>query len=172
MEWARMLAYITGTVDQELLLCNEYLATENRILKAQLKGLSFLKTSSAAEILAFQTAGDYRLRHANDHQYPRSFRPRIRSEPRDGTAGKHRSPPTSGGPEAGKSVASSARPRVLGLPFPPVATLEGRPCHRQARDGRRLAPPGVSPVLEMEIVPRKAGSPANLEENTRTHPTN
>ena len=33
-----MLAYITGTVDQELLLRNEYLATENRILKAQLKG--------------------------------------------------------------------------------------------------------------------------------------
>ena len=38
MDWARMLAYITGTVDQELLLRNEYLATENRILKAQLKG--------------------------------------------------------------------------------------------------------------------------------------
>ncbi len=27
MEWARILAYITGTVDQELLLRNEYLAT-------------------------------------------------------------------------------------------------------------------------------------------------
>ncbi len=38
MDWARMLTYITGTVDQELLLRNEYLATENRILKAQLKG--------------------------------------------------------------------------------------------------------------------------------------
>ena len=35
MEWARLLAYITGTVDQELLLRNEYLAAENRILKAQ-----------------------------------------------------------------------------------------------------------------------------------------
>ena len=33
-----MLAYITGTVDQELLLRNEYLATENRILRAQVKG--------------------------------------------------------------------------------------------------------------------------------------
>jgi hypothetical protein len=32
MDWARVLAYITGTVDQELLLRNEYLATENRIL--------------------------------------------------------------------------------------------------------------------------------------------
>src|SRR6267378_8702347 len=38
MDWKTLLAYITGTVDQELLLCNEYLATENRILRNQLKG--------------------------------------------------------------------------------------------------------------------------------------
>jgi len=38
MIWARMLAYITGTVDQELLLKNEYLAAESRILRAQIKG--------------------------------------------------------------------------------------------------------------------------------------
>ena len=37
MDWARMLAYITGTVEQELLLRNEYLVAENRILKDQLK---------------------------------------------------------------------------------------------------------------------------------------
>jgi len=37
MDWTRMLAYITGTVDQQLLLRNEYLVAENRILKAQLK---------------------------------------------------------------------------------------------------------------------------------------
>jgi len=37
MDWARTQAYITWTVDQKLLLRNEYLATENRILKAQLK---------------------------------------------------------------------------------------------------------------------------------------
>ena len=37
MDWVRVLAYITGTVDQELLLRNEYLAAENRILKAQIK---------------------------------------------------------------------------------------------------------------------------------------
>jgi len=37
MDWARILAYITGTVDEELLLRNEYLAAENRILKAQIK---------------------------------------------------------------------------------------------------------------------------------------
>ena len=37
MDWARMLAYVAGTVDQELLKRNEYLAAENRIIKAQLK---------------------------------------------------------------------------------------------------------------------------------------
>jgi hypothetical protein len=53
MEWARMLAYITGTVDQELLLRNEYLATENRILRAQIKGrllLSDTEKKMLAEI--------------------------------------------------------------------------------------------------------------------------
>ena len=45
MDWARVLAYVTGTVDQELLAQNEYLAAENRILKAQLKGR--LKLSDA-----------------------------------------------------------------------------------------------------------------------------
>jgi putative transposase len=36
MDWTRILAYITGSVDQELLLRNEYLAAENRILRAKL----------------------------------------------------------------------------------------------------------------------------------------
>ena len=34
MDWARILAYVTGVVDQELLARIEYLAAENRILKA------------------------------------------------------------------------------------------------------------------------------------------
>src|SRR6266851_7021238 len=38
MDWARILTYATGTVDQELLARNEYLAAENRILKVQLRG--------------------------------------------------------------------------------------------------------------------------------------
>ena len=38
MDWARILAYVMGTVDQELLARNEYLVAENRILKAELKG--------------------------------------------------------------------------------------------------------------------------------------
>jgi len=38
MLWARLLAYVTGTINQELLLRNEYLAAENRILRGQIKG--------------------------------------------------------------------------------------------------------------------------------------
>ncbi len=38
MDWKQMLAYISGSVDEELLLRNEYLVTENRILRAQIKG--------------------------------------------------------------------------------------------------------------------------------------
>src|SRR5262245_42434061 len=45
MDWARILAFVTGMVDQELLTRNEYLAAENRTLKAQLKGR--LKLSDA-----------------------------------------------------------------------------------------------------------------------------
>jgi transposase InsO family protein len=38
MDWKILLAYITGSVDQALLLRNEYLVTENRILRNQLTG--------------------------------------------------------------------------------------------------------------------------------------
>jgi transposase len=38
MEWKHLLAYITGSVDEELLLRNEYLVTENRILRQQITG--------------------------------------------------------------------------------------------------------------------------------------
>jgi len=39
VDWKRLLANISGTVDQELLLGNEYLVTENRIIRNQLKCL-------------------------------------------------------------------------------------------------------------------------------------
>ena len=38
MDWKRLLAYITGSVDQELLLRNEYLVRENRVLRGQVTG--------------------------------------------------------------------------------------------------------------------------------------
>jgi hypothetical protein len=34
--WARLLAFVTGLVNQELLLQNEYLGAENRVLRAHL----------------------------------------------------------------------------------------------------------------------------------------
>jgi hypothetical protein len=50
MEWTRILAYITGTVDQKLLLRNEYLAAENRVLRAQLKGRLRLSDAERATL--------------------------------------------------------------------------------------------------------------------------
>jgi len=44
MDWKTLLAYITGTVDQELLLRNGYLVTENRILRNQIQGRLRLST--------------------------------------------------------------------------------------------------------------------------------
>src|ERR671911_881767 len=51
--WARLVAYVTGLVSQELLLRNEYLAAENRILRAHLPSrfrLSDPERSTLAEI--------------------------------------------------------------------------------------------------------------------------
>jgi hypothetical protein len=50
MLWARLLAYLTGTVNQELLLRNEYLAAENRILKAQIRGRLLLSQEEKATL--------------------------------------------------------------------------------------------------------------------------
>src|SRR5262249_51884477 len=38
MVWKQLLAYITGSVDEELLRRNEYLVTENRLLRKQIPG--------------------------------------------------------------------------------------------------------------------------------------
>jgi putative transposase len=49
----RLLAYVTGSVNQELLLRNEYLAAENRILRAKLPArlrLSNPERTTLAEI--------------------------------------------------------------------------------------------------------------------------
>ena len=49
MNWARILAFVTGMVDKELLARSEYLVAENRIVKAQLKGrLKLSEPSSRA----------------------------------------------------------------------------------------------------------------------------
>jgi hypothetical protein len=52
-QWARLLAFVTGLVNQELLLRNEYLAAENRTLRAHLPPrlrLTDAERSTLAEI--------------------------------------------------------------------------------------------------------------------------
>ena len=53
MDWKQLLVYISGSVDEELLLRNEYLAAENRILRDQITGrvqLSDAERRTLAEI--------------------------------------------------------------------------------------------------------------------------
>ena len=53
IKWRRLVAYETGLVNQELLLHNEYLAAENRILRAHLPArlrLCDAESSALAEI--------------------------------------------------------------------------------------------------------------------------
>ena len=50
IEWARILAYITGTVDQRLLVRNEHLIAEKGILKAQLQGRLRLSDAERARL--------------------------------------------------------------------------------------------------------------------------
>src|ERR1700689_377717 len=46
----RLLGYVTGLVNQELLLKNEYLVAENRILKAHIKGRLLLSDGEKATL--------------------------------------------------------------------------------------------------------------------------
>ena len=53
MDWKQLLAYTTGSVEEELLLRNEYLVAENRILRDQIKSrvqLSDTERQTLAEI--------------------------------------------------------------------------------------------------------------------------
>jgi transposase InsO family protein len=51
MDWRMLLACVTGSVDEELLLRNEYLVTENRILHKQIEG-RFALTDTERQTLA------------------------------------------------------------------------------------------------------------------------
>ena len=63
MDWRKVLAYITGTVDEELLLQNEYLLAENRILMAQLHGRLRLTDRDAAIACLERLGGLLRYYH-------------------------------------------------------------------------------------------------------------
>ena len=49
-DWLRLLGYVTGLVNQELLLKNEYLVAENRILKAHIRGRLLLSDGEKATL--------------------------------------------------------------------------------------------------------------------------
>jgi putative transposase len=50
MPWKTLLAHVTGTIDEELRLRNEYLITENRILRSKLTGRIKLKDEERREL--------------------------------------------------------------------------------------------------------------------------
>jgi len=52
MPWKKLLANITGSIDEELRLRNEYLVTENRILRSKIKGQLRLKDEERRELAA------------------------------------------------------------------------------------------------------------------------
>lgn len=72
MDWKTKLAYVAGSIDDELLLRNEYLAAENRILRAQIKGRSRLtdvERRTLAEIgkkLGRKILAEVAVRHDRD----------------------------------------------------------------------------------------------------------
>jgi hypothetical protein len=68
--WIRLLAFVTGLVNQELLLRNEYLVAENRILRARLSSrlrLTVPERSTLADPAELAGLGDRRL-HASQQE--------------------------------------------------------------------------------------------------------
>ena len=122
MDWARILAFVTGMVDQELLARNEYLAAENRILKAQLKGRLRLSDAERA------TLGEI------GHRLGRKVLGEVANVARPDT------------------ILAWYRKLVARKSLSPLSSHPGRHNHRQARDGRALAPNGVRRLLAMEVL--------------------
>ena len=50
MPWKNLLAHVTGSVDEELRLRNDYLITENRILRSKIKGQLRLKDEERRQL--------------------------------------------------------------------------------------------------------------------------
>ena len=59
MDWKTMLAYVTGSVDENLLLRIEYLVAENRILRDQIKGRTLLLDSGVLCFDIFQGSNSF-----------------------------------------------------------------------------------------------------------------
>ena len=52
MPWKKLLANVTGAIDEKLRLRNEYLVMENRILRSKIKGRFQLKDEERRELAA------------------------------------------------------------------------------------------------------------------------
>ena len=50
MPWKKLLANVTGSIDEELRLRNEYLVTENRILRSKINGQFRLKDEERRQL--------------------------------------------------------------------------------------------------------------------------
>ena len=73
MDWKTLLVYITGTVDQELLLRNEYLVTENRLLRKQLKGRVRLSDGERKTLAAIGHKLGKQALQETDKNFKRTF---------------------------------------------------------------------------------------------------
>jgi|SRR5580700_4790018 hypothetical protein len=80
MLWARLLAYVSGTVNQELLLRNEYLAAENRILRGQIKGRLPLSEGEKATLAEIAYRLVKNLKRIEKARFPFSFLAQLLSE--------------------------------------------------------------------------------------------
>ena len=78
-------------------------------------------------------------------------------------------PPAAGGPASIGAAAPppAVGPALLGRAVALLGRLEGRPAHRHAGDGRRLASPRLPPLLALEV----AGSERPAAHRPRSPPT-
>lgn len=58
MDRKRLLSYISGSINEAILSCNEYLMAENRILKGQLKVVSCIRTQRGRLWGRLETVGE------------------------------------------------------------------------------------------------------------------
>ena len=159
-----MLAYISGTVDQELLLRNEYLAAENQILRGQLKGRPKLSDAERAKLgeigrrLGRKALGDVASAALPDTIL--AWYRRLVARKFDGS--KHRSP---GRPRVERAIEELiVRMAEENRSQRQVGPNEGRPCGRALALRRRrhtVASQNVSHRLVGNLKPQIGQRPHN-----------
>ena len=147
MDWQHILSYITGSVDEELRLRNEYLAAENRILRSKIPGRVPLDDSDRA-ILA-QIGKRLRLK-ALRNLATRPYLPgTASSSPRSSTAPPIVSPAAPGSRQPGGQLRG---------------TFHGARCplHHGLPNRRQQDPPCSEPESRSSLGRRKLSAQAFL----------